>query len=648
MAGKAVMSLLSLDKISLAFGLTPLLDEASFNLHKGEKLCLIGRNGTGKSSLFGILSRRIQPDSGLVKCRKEIVISELEQQMPVATSQSVYDFVALGLEKLGQTLQEYHQLTLLSDLSQIQLIEMQKLQEQIELSDGWRFDNRIRRILESFNLEPNATMASLSGGWKKKAALAKAVVVQPDILLLDEPTNHLDIYAIEWLENYIRQFEGAILLITHDRQFMDNVASRVIELDRGVITSFPGNYSQYRKQKDALLSAESKANAEFDKKLAQEEVWIRQGIKARRTRNEGRVRALEAMREQRAARKNIEGKAKFNIEQDRKSGKLVAELNQISHQFDDQLLIKNFSAIVMRGDKIALIGPNGCGKTTLLKIILGQLSPSSGSVKIGTNLDIAYFDQNRAAIDLEKTVQDNVSGGKDEMIIGGKSRHVISYLQDFLFAPQRIRTPAKALSGGELNRLVLARLFSQSNNLLVLDEPTNDLDMETLELLEELISKYQGTLLLVSHDRSFVDNTVSNCIVFDAFPDSDIENKGKLIDIVGGFSDWLNYKQEYLQASSRINKNNSDSNSSASNIQPVQNEAKTNQNKLSFNQKRRLEQLPDEIATLEKRIETLQEEINHVDFYKKDHQSTSKILNELDDFEQQLLNYYEEWETLEN
>jgi len=502
------MALLSFDKISLAYGLNPLLENACFSMKKGEKLCLIGRNGTGKSSLFGILSGRIKPDSGVVRKQKVIIISELQQQMPQSDSTLVYDYVASGLAELGNTLQQYHKLSLKEHFSSNDLKIMERLQLHIEQHDGWRFDGRIRRILDEFKLEPDVAMASLSGGWKKRAALAKSVVINPDILLLDEPTNHLDIYAIQWLEKYIQQFKGAILLITHDRKFMDIVSSRVIELDRGTIASFPGNYQSYRIQKDALLSAEDKVNSEFDKKLAREEVWIRQGIKARRTRNEGRVRALETMRKKRAGRRNLEGKAKFNIEEARKSGKLVSELIQVNHQFADKIIIADFSTVIMRGDKLALIGPNGCGKTTLLKIILGQLIPTSGTVRSGTNIDVAYFDQNREAIDLEKTVQDNVSGGKDELEIGGKTRHIVSYLQDFLFSPQRIRTPAKALSGGELNRLVLARLFSKTNNLLVLDEPTNDLDMETLELLEELIANYKGTLLLVSHDRSFVDNTV--------------------------------------------------------------------------------------------------------------------------------------------
>ena len=631
------MALLTLDKVSLAYGLNALLDQAEFSLQKGERLCLIGRNGTGKSSLFGILDGRVVADSGVVRIQSQVKLASLAQDIPDVGEMNVYDYVSSGLEKLGAVLVEFDHI---SQSENPDLDKLAKLQHEIEIHDGWRFDARIRRVLESFKLDALATMSSLSGGWKRRAALARALVQKPDVLLLDEPTNHLDIEGILWLEKRVREFEGAVIVITHDRRFMDQIATRIIELDRGKISSFPGNYADYRKRKEEQLAAEGKENFEFDKKLAQEEVWIRQGIKARRTRNEGRVRALETMRKERSERRNVEGKAKFNIEEARKSGKLVAELKDVSLSFGDNRVIKNFSTLIMRGDKLALIGANGCGKSSLLKLILGNLEPTSGNIRRGTNLEIAYFDQNRHGIDLKKTVQDNVSGGTDELDLGGRKRHIISYLQDFLFNPERARTPANALSGGELNRLMLAKLFSKASNLLVLDEPTNDLDMETLDLLEELIANYQGTVLLVSHDRAFVDDTVETAIIFDAFGK---ERKGELLELVGGYSDWLSYQKEHLTPKVEA-KQKKGAQQTAKQLTQKSGPAK----KLSYKDQRALEQLPEKISALESSIEKIQVQINHADFFTKESSETQPILDELAGFEDQLEKAFGEWETLES
>ena len=629
------MSLITLENAQLAFGTMPLLDNANFSLKSKERLCLIGRNGAGKSSLLAVLEGTLLLDGGTIRKRSGLVIASLSQTLPRSEDISLYDFIASGLSKIGEALVQYHRLSLkLADATQSELNQFEELQHIIEQNDGWTLSNRINQTLQLFQMEAETLLSALSGGWKRRAALAKAVITNPDVLLLDEPTNHLDVESIEWLESFVKDFNGTVVLITHDRHFMDKVATRILELDRGILTSFPGNFSEYTKRKEQMLHAEEQANALFDKRLAQEEVWIRQGIKARRTRNEGRVRSLEAMRLERSKRRNQQGKASFKIEDAQKSGRLVLDFENVSFAWEkNKPIIQNFTNLFMRGDKIALIGANGCGKSTLIKLILDEIQPTAGCIKKGTNLDIVYFDQHRQSIDLEKSVQDNVAEGRTEITLGTNRKHVVSFLQDFLFTPERIRTPAKALSGGELNRLVLAKLFSKPSNLMILDEPTNDLDIETLELLEELVNDYQGTVILVSHDRSFVDHTVTSSFVFR-------ENE-PLLEIVGGYTDWVHYKNNHLNA---VKENKADVNAISSTT-PVKTATKTQ--KLTYKDKLELERLPDEIASLENQIEILQKQINDGAFFSLPVEETQPILKQFQQFETALETKFERWEILD-
>ncbi|MCE3238763.1 MAG: uup [Gammaproteobacteria bacterium] len=527
-------NLILLDNISLAFGLDVLLDKIKLQIASGERVCLIGRNGAGKSSLLKIIEGSQLADTGTVWRKPHLRLARLAQELPQKSQATLYEFVAEGLAETGKLLTEYHALThkLMHSHTKQDLKKLQSLQQAIDSQNGWQLEQTIQTILTRLELDPDQLVSTLSGGWQRRAALAQALVTSPELLLLDEPTNHLDIEAIQWLEEQLMNWNIGLIFITHDRSLLKRLATRIIELDRGQLTSWPGDYDNFLRRKEEMLNAEHNQNIEFDKKLAQEERWIRQGIKARRTRNEGRVRALEALRKKRSERRELQGKATFNLNEARKSGKLVIEAENIIHYFDQsnpqKCAIQKFSLRVMRGDRIALVGPNGIGKSTLLNILLKNLEPSEGKVIHGTQLNIAYFDQLREALDLEKTVIDNVAEGNDTIEINGKQRHIMSYLGDFLFTPARALTPVKALSGGECNRLLLARLFSRPSNLLVLDEPTNDLDIETLELLEELLSQYQGTLLLVSHDRSFLDNVATSLLVF--------AGHGKIIEYIGGYS----------------------------------------------------------------------------------------------------------------
>jgi len=521
--------LISLEDVDLAFGLDALLDHVKLQISAGERVCLIGRNGAGKSSLLKIIEGQLLPDGGSVWRKPHLRIARLEQELPRNENITVYEFVAEGLAETGKLLAAYHHL--IQNLQEKDFPKLERLQQEMDAKHAWQFETNMNKILQRLELPADKPVSALSGGWLRRAALAKALVASPELLLLDEPTNHLDIEAIQWLEEQLLGCDAGIIFITHDRALLQRLATRIIELDRGQLTSWPGDYQNFLQRKEELLNAEAQQNAVFDKKLAQEEIWIRQGIKARRTRNEGRVRALEAMRATRAQRREVQGKANFDLNAAEKSGQLVVSVKNISQRYHDRDIIKNFSIDIMRGDRIGLIGPNGIGKSTLLNILLGNLIPDQGTVKLGTKLQVAYFDQLRQALDLEKTVVENVVQGTDFLEVNGKRLHVISYLADFLFSPQRARTPVKALSGGECNRLLLAKLFSMPANLLVMDEPTNDLDIETLELLEELLGDFPGTLLLVSHDRAFLDDVVTSTLVF--------QGQGKIKEYVGGYQDYL-------------------------------------------------------------------------------------------------------------
>ena len=522
------MSLVRLDKVSLNFGTHIVLDNVDFMLKKGSRIGLLGRNGVGKTTLMKVITGSVAPDGGERWVRSGVEITWLEQSLPDADEQTVYDMVADGLAGVGALLKEYHKLTVNYEKTKVDQLE--KIQSQLEARDGWSISQKVDSVITQLELPANKLMSELSGGWRKRVALARSLVRQPECLLLDEPTNHLDIPTIEWLESQLKEYQGALLLVTHDREFLQNVVNGIVELDRGNIYQFDGSFERFLRFREEQLAAEDTANKLFDKKLAEEEVWIRKGIKARRTRNEGRVRALQAMRETRKRRRESLGKAKFKANVSENSGKVVAELTNVSHSFGNKTIIDNFSTTILRGDRIGIVGGNGAGKTTLLKILLNKLSPDEGKVKLGTKMEIAYFDQLREHLDMEKNLVDNVSDGGDFIEINGKSKHVISYLSEFLFTPDRIRTPAKALSGGEQNRAILAKVFSKPANVLVLDEPTNDLDIETLELLEDILIKFEGTILLVSHDRKFMDNVVTSLMVF--------ESNGKINEYVGGYSDW--------------------------------------------------------------------------------------------------------------
>ncbi|EGR2797847.1 ABC transporter ATP-binding protein [Vibrio navarrensis] len=633
------MALLTIHNGQLAFGDHPLLDKADFALQENERVCLVGRNGAGKSTLMKVLAGEIQMDDGKFQITQDVVVSRLEQDPPRNESGTVYDYVAGGLAEIGQQLKIYHDLLDLVavDPSEKNINQLARVQEQLDHANAWRFDDRVSHVLAALQLNAETKLTDLSGGWQRKAALAKALVCDPDVLLLDEPTNHLDVTTIEWLETFLKDFRGSIIFISHDRAFIKAMATRIVDLDRGKLASFPGDYENYLVEKEEMLRVEEMQNAEFDKKLAQEEVWIRQGIKARRTRNEGRVRALKKLREERQNRVEVQGKAKIQIDDASRSGKIVFEAKNIHFAFDGKTIVDDFSFNIMRGDRIALIGPNGCGKSTVLKLLLGQLSPDAGQLHCGTKLEVAYFDQYREILDPEKTVIDNLADGKQEVTVGGRDRHALSYLQDFLFSPKRARTPVKALSGGEKNRLLLARIFLKPNNLLILDEPTNDLDIETLELLEELLANYQGTLLLVSHDRQFVDNTVTTSWIF--------EGEGRIEEFVGGYHDAQQQRSQAILAREIETKQSPKAKvvEDTPKTAPVKNTSK----KLSYKLQRELEALPERLEQLETDIEALQEQVNSADFFSQPVEKTQPVLDKLTALEQELEIAFERWEELE-
>ncbi|HHG3404661.1 TPA: ABC transporter ATP-binding protein [Vibrio parahaemolyticus] len=633
------MALLTIHNAQLAFGDHPLLDRAEFALQENERVCLVGRNGAGKSTLMKVLAGDILLDDGKIQITQDVVVSRLEQDPPRNQEGTVYEYVSGGLAEIGEQLKIYHDLLDLvaQDPSEKNINRLAKIQEQLDHSNAWRFDDRVKNVLSALKLSPDTLLRDLSGGWQRKAALARALVCDPDVLLLDEPTNHLDVTTIEWLENFLKDFKGSIIFISHDRAFIKSMATRIVDLDRGQLSSFPGDYDNYLLEKEEMLRVEEMQNAEFDKKLAQEEVWIRQGIKARRTRNEGRVRALKKLREERRDRREVQGKVNLNIDDASRSGKIVFEAENVSFAYDGKQIVDNFSFNIMRGDRIALIGPNGCGKSTVLKLLLGQLEAQSGRLHCGTKLEVAYFDQYREILDPEKTVIDNLADGKQEVMVGGRQRHALSYLQDFLFAPKRARTPVKALSGGEKNRLLLARILLKPNNLLILDEPTNDLDIETLELLEEMLANYQGTLLLVSHDREFVDNTVTTSWIF--------EGDGVIEEFVGGYHDAKQQRDQALAV--RFSTEKPAKKEKVVEETPKTTQPKNNSKKLSYKLQRELEALPATLEQLESDIETLQEQVNDPEFFAKPVEQTQPVLEQLAALEQELEIAFERWEELE-
>ncbi|WOE42015.1 ATP-binding cassette domain-containing protein [Acinetobacter chinensis] len=632
------MAYITLRDIQLAFGGPALLDNANFSLERGERVCLIGRNGEGKSTLLKLIEGSLLPDNGEVSLQNGITISMLAQDVPM-DSGKVADIVAEGAGEAAAVLKAYHEASDACVLGDMEACDrMGNLQHQLDLLDGWSLETKVNSILSKMGLDPEADLADLSGGRKRRVLLARALLTQPDVLLLDEPTNHLDVESIEWLEKFLLdQNNLTLLFISHDRSFVDSIATRIVELDRGVLRSYEGNYSRYLDLKAQQMEAEEKQNALFDKKLAEEEVWIRQGIKARRTRNEGRVRALKALREESRARRSQQGKVSMATQDASRSGKVVFEIDNLQVTFGDNApIIKDFSALVMRGDRIGLVGDNGVGKTTLIKAILGE-QEHKGSVKTGTQLEVAYFDQLRNALDLEKSVKDNVSEGSDFVDVNGGRRHIYSYLQDFLFSPERARTPVKALSGGERNRILLAKLLLKPSNLIVMDEPTNDLDMVTLELLEEMLGGYKGTLLLISHDRAFMDNVVTSTWVFDG--------KGNIDEYIGGYQDYLEQRPDQTAVDQKSDVKKALAKAEATAAAATQ--APQKKVKLSYKDQRALEQLPAEIEALEKEQAELSEKLTDGSWFVSDADAATKASQRLSEIDDLLLEKMERWDELE-
>lgn len=633
------MSLIRCDNLSIAFGDTPLLDNAQLSIESNERVCLIGRNGAGKSTLLKILSGDQLADQGTVQARSGLRISSLAQQLPVADDTTVMDSVRAGLADQFRLIDEYTELSTRAT-DDADLAKLEYLQSQIDTLGGWQPEQQAESIVTQLALPASALMAELSGGWRRRVALARALVNKPDLLLLDEPTNHLDIATIEWLEHEVRGFSGSVVFITHDRAFLQKLATRIVEIDRGQVISWPGDYDNYLRLKEQALEEEQVHNALFDKRLADEEVWIRQGIKARRTRNEGRVRALKALRVERSKRIEQQGRAQVEVSDAKESGRKVLEAKNVSHSFGDDTLLSDFSLRVMRGDRIGLVGNNGVGKTTLLKILLGELQPDQGDVTLGTQLSVGYFDQVRQTLNRDQTVAWNVAEGRDHVTINGADRHIVGYLKNFLFTPQRARTPVHKLSGGECNRLMLAKLFARANNLLVLDEPTNDLDIEMLEVLEQKLVEFQGTLIVVSHDRAFMDNVVTSTLVF--------EDHGDIIDYPGGFSDWEARGRALRVADApgaEQQQTSSPASEPASTPTPAPAAvAKIQQKKrLSYKLQRELEQLPEQIEALEQQVASLQEQTAAADFFQRPFEQTEPVLKALADTQAQLDEVTERW-----
>ena len=628
------MNLLRLQQVHLAFGDVAILDDVDLQIDAGDRVCLIGRNGAGKSSLIKLLVGEQLPDSGSIWRSPACKIGYLQQDLPDREDLCVNELVAMGMGEVYE-LRKRHEEIAMGELDDKAMKQLEIVSHRIDELDGWQMEPKVERILTRLKLDGTQVLSQLSGGWRRRVALARALVSEPTLLLLDEPTNHLDILAIEWLEKQLLEFNGAIIFITHDRSFLQVLANKIVELDRGHLNYFPGDYERFLTYREQQLMEEDRHNALFDKKLAQEEVWIRQGIKARRTRNEGRVRALESLRKERGDRRERQGNVKLQHAQAAKSGQLVCELDNVSHGYGEQQLIKNFDLNLLKLDRIGLVGANGVGKSTLLKVILGELEPKSGKVKRGTKLEVAYFDQLRDQLDLTKTVMDNLAEGRESININGKERHVMSYLGDFLFSPKRVRSPVSSLSGGERNRLLLARLFSKPSNMLVLDEPTNDLDIETLELLEEMLANYPGTVLLVSHDRAFLDRVVTSCLVFDG--------QGHITDSVGGYTDWVRRGGKLMAPTVQ---GHSKPTGMAATPLKAKEKAKPLV-KLSYKVQRELDLLPGQVEAIEADLEALQDEIGHADFYSKGQDHVSARLEQLASQETQLETTMDRWIEIE-
>jgi ATP-binding cassette subfamily F protein uup len=636
------MPLITLKNLSLSYGAPPLLDAVNLQIDANERVCLLGRNGAGKSTLLRLINGEIQADDGSITIPSGIRIAKLNQEVPADLDGTVNEVVAEGLNKAGKLLQHYyhllHEIALghetNRDGGEQLLNQLGECQHQLEVEGGWEISQRMESIISKLQLDGDIDFNALSGGLKRRVLLARALVNQPDLLLLDEPTNHLDIESIIWLEKFLLDWKGSLLFISHDRVFLQKLATRIVEIDRGKLTDWPGDYPTYVSRKQKALEDEDKENALFDKKLAQEEIWIRQGIKARRTRNEGRVRALEDLRRERAERRSVAGSANVRIQQADKSGKIVLEADNISFAWDDNPVLHGFSTTIMRGDKVGIIGPNGAGKTTLIRLLLGAIQPQSGTVKLGTKLEIAYFDQHRAVLDEEKSVQDNIADGSEMININGKDRHVISYLRDFLFAPDRVRQPVKALSGGERNRLLMARLFSKPSNVLVLDEPTNDLDSDTLDLLEERLAEYPGTVLLISHDRAFLDHVVTSTIVF--------EGHGEVNEYIGGYEDWLRQTRPPATESQRIKKDKPGKPGKKPGRIPAKNASK-----LSYAERQELAKLPAKLEKLEKQQKELHDHMAQAGFYQQEKAKITQVQQQLAEFDAKLETVFMRWEELE-
>ena len=626
------MPLIQLQAVDYSVGGPLLLEHVDLAIEPGERVCVVGRNGEGKSTLLRLLAGEIAADDGEVRTQGGVKVARLAQEVPQDTDGNVFDVVAAGLGELGALLAEYHHLIGHHSTSSGDLEALGDVQARIEAGHGWDLDRRVEQVLQRLDLPPDADFAALSGGMKRRVLLAQALVRKPDVLLLDEPTNHLDIEAIGWLEAFLRQFEGSIIFITHDRSFLRALATRIVEIDRGQLTDWPGDYDNYLRRREERLHAEAQANSHFDKKLAQEEVWIRQGIKARRTRNEGRVRALKALRVERSQRRELSGNVKMTMANAQASGKKVIDLEHVHQSYGGRVLIENLSTTIMRGDRVGIIGPNGAGKSTLLKIMLGELKPDRGHATLGTGIQIAYFDQHRVQLNDQLNALDNVAEGREFIELNGSRKHIIGYLQDFLFSPERARAPITRLSGGERNRLLLAKLFAQPSNLLVMDEPTNDLDVETLELLEELLTQYQGTLLLVSHDREFLDNVVSSTLV--------LEGEGKIGEYVGGYTDWLRQRRAPLAPSIK-------SLESKAPVAATTAAAPEAKRKLSYKDARELEQLPGRIEKLEADIAARSEAMNDPDFFRQDNAALTKANEALSKLQAELDTAYARWAELD-